>query len=161
MGWWSYERTVEIDAALVDAWHYFSDLEGVVEWNDNLVGHEILTGPPNEAGSVVVLHYDHGGKKSSTTVTTLEREDLKRIEQKYVSDGNESIGTAVFQSIDFDSTQISMTIRFDMSNFSLVSRPLRKTLVKIMARDMMMRFGDFMTERRVAQLVSDIKEESL
>lgn len=159
MAWWSYERSVDVDATLVDAWHYFCDLEGVTEWNENLVGSEVLQGPPNENGSVVVLHYKHGDKESSTTVTTLQRDDLKLIEQSYVSDGNESIGTATFESIDFDSTRISMNIRFDMSNFSVFSRPLRKTLVKVMARDMMMRFGDYMTELRVAQLVSEIKEE--
>ncbi|MBJ7354268.1 MAG: hypothetical protein JHC98_05530 [Thermoleophilaceae bacterium] len=121
MGWWSFEHTAEVDATLVDALHHFSDLEGVVDWNDNFVGHEILKGSPNENGS---------------------------------------IGTAVFEPIDFDSTRISMTMRFDVSNFSLVSRPLRKALVKVMARDMTTRFGDSMTQRRVDQLVSEIKEES-
>lgn len=160
MGWWSYERTAEIDADLADAWHYFSDLEGVIEWNDNLVGHEVIKGPPNDVGSVVVLHYKHGDRESSTTVTTLKREERKYIEQSYVSDGNESIGIAVFDASDPDSTQISMTMKFDMSNFALISRPLRKAMVKVMARDMMTRFGDFMTRRRVDQLVSEIKEET-
>lgn len=160
MAWWSYERSVEVDATLVDAWHYFCDLEAVNDWNENLVGHEVIKGPPNENGSIVVMHWKHGNKESSTTVTTLQRDELKLIEQSYVSAGNESIGTAVFKAIDFDSTRISINIRFDMSNVSLVSRPLRKTMVKVMARDMVMRFGDYMTELRAAQLVSDFKEEA-
>jgi uncharacterized membrane protein len=160
MGWWSYESSAEVQASLPDAWHYFSDLEGVIEWNENLVSHEVVKGPPNEVGSIVILHYKHGKQETSTTVTTLEREEQRRIVQNYVSGDTESVGTAVFESVDFDTTRISMSIRFDMQNVSFWSRPVRKALVKVMAKDMLGRFSTFLAGDQAAKLESILEEDA-
>lgn len=152
MAEWSYERRFEVDAALTDAWHFFSDLEGVVEWNKNLIGHEVIKGPPNEVGSEVNLRFRHGDQETESYVTTLEREELKRIVQSYRSGDHTSVGEAVFSPEGFDRTAVTMTMRFEMSTVPWLSRPLRKTMVKVMARDMIDRYSAFLTARTVDAL---------
>lgn len=157
MATWSLSKAADVMASLEDAWHFFSDLEGVEEWNDHLVGHEIIKGPPNEVGSEVVLHYDHGKTKSSTRVFTRVREAPTRIVQEFESDGNKYTGIAEFEYIGDGVSRVEMTMDFDMSNFSRISWPLRKAMVNVMAKDMLARYSEFLMRRAAQDLQTQMK----
>lgn len=154
---WAFEKSVDVVASLDDAWHYFSDLEGVDEWNDNLVSHEIIKGPPNEVGSEVILHYEHGKSKSSTRVFTRVREAPTRIVQDFEADGVSYTGTALLEDIGDGVTHVTIIMEFDMSNFSRISWPLRKGLVKVMAKDMLSRYSEFLVRRATDDLLEQLK----
>jgi hypothetical protein len=76
----------------------------------------------------------------------LERVEGSRLVQSYISDGNASVGTASFESLGPDRTRVSMSISFEMSTVPFWTRPLRKQLVKLMARDVLTRYGDFVNQ---------------
>lgn len=154
---WSFQKSVDVVASLEDAWHYFSDLEGVDEWNENLVGHEVIKGPPNEVGSEVVLHYRHGKSESSNRVFTRVREAPTRIVQDFDADGHKYSGTAELEDIGDGVTHVTITMDFDLAKIPRIQRPLRKAMVKLMAKDMLARYSEFLVRRAADDLLEQMK----